>query len=196
MKGLLQKWKMGISYLCADDLISFYVFFTIIFAECAYVRSSCPEDVANMFTIILLGYVGNVLLCSWGKGVCEIKEGQLAMSICYVMLTVGLFVLGCIIDVKMNIALFAVPVVVTAVCVLLRYFYGSMSNKMLEDILQVATVIVPWMVFMVTITLIPEIPTAAQVLILAAHMICAPFMAYLEDNLACQNIFELACMDW
>lgn len=196
MKGLLQKWDMGVSYLYADDLISFYAFFTIIFAECAYLRSSCPENVANMFTIILLGYVGNVILCSWGKGVCEIKEGQLAMSICYVMITVVLFVLGCIIDIKMNIALFAVPVVVTAVCVLLRSFYGSIGNRMLEGFIQLAVVVVPWVALVIAVTLIPGLPTAAQVLISAAHIICAPFVAYLEDNLACQNIFELAYMDW
>lgn len=197
MKSLLRKWSMGASYLFADDLISFYAFFTIIFAECAYLHARYDDDIALAFTVILLGYVVDVVVCAWAKGLCEGKMGKLLVAICYVMIAIAMFVIGCLIDPKMNVILFAVPTVSTAVCIAIRYYGDSFSMpEAVRSLLQSATVGIPWLTFAITVALIPRLPIYGKVLITAAYAICAPFIAYFEDNTASQNIFELACVDW
>lgn len=196
MKTLLQKWSMGVSYLFADDLISFYTFFTIIFAECAYLHARRPGDIANVFTVILLGYVVDVIVCAWAKGTAERKTGELMVAICYLMIAIAVFVLGCMVNITLSLILLSIPVTVTAACIAIRYYAGFVTHGEIEYILQATTACIPWIAFAITIAINPEIPMFGKILIPAAWAILAPFVAYFEDNSASQNIFELACMDW
>lgn len=196
MKTLLRKWSMGVSYLFADDLISFYAFFTIIFAECAYLHAKQPGDIATAFTVILLGYVVDVIVCAWAKGKVESKTGELMVAICYLMIAVAVLILGGLVDAMLSLIFLSIPVAGTAACVAIRYYAGFVTHGEIEYILQAATACIPWIAFAITIAINPEIPMFGKILIPAAWAILAPFVAYFEDNSASQNIFELACMYW
>lgn len=95
MKKVVKLWKNGITGLFTEGSISFYTYFSIIFAECAYLWSHFSSSVAMPFTIILLAYVINVIV--WGplKGLWEGTKKELIFSILYVIIFIALFIIGC-----------------------------------------------------------------------------------------------------
>ena len=103
MKNLINHWKKGLCYLFADDLISFYTFFTIIFAECVYLRVLYSTPIIVPFTIILIGYVVNVIVCALFKSILEKPRIEAVFTVIYPIVFIILFIIGCSINVKLSI---------------------------------------------------------------------------------------------
>ena len=120
MKNLISNWKTGLCYLFSDDLISFYTFFTIILAEFVYLRIFCVDPIIMPFTIILTGYVINVLVCALLKGYFEGCILEVIFTAIYSIVFVILFLIGCSINVKISLIVTIIPLIVTAILINIR----------------------------------------------------------------------------
>ena len=83
MKKLIVEWKRGVGCFFGDNLISFYTFFTLIFAECVYLWVFYEKNLAITFIAILLGYVLDVIVCAWYKGSHEGTIIEVVFTIIY-----------------------------------------------------------------------------------------------------------------
>ena len=95
IENCLENWMDGLSCLIPDDLISFYAFFTVILAECSYLLAFYEFAVAIQITVILLGYMLNVIVFARLKGNAETITLAKVYSILYVTVFVTLFIIGC-----------------------------------------------------------------------------------------------------
>ena len=185
MKKIFTTWKCGLVYLFSDDLVSFYVFFTMIFAGCAWLFSFCELSLAIRLSVIMLGYVANVTLMSWLKGNAEGTWLELVFGICYIAIFATLFVIGCIINVKIHCIMLAIILGVTAICVWIR-------EIQLPVFFQSVALSTPIIVFAICLAKIPWLPLVFKIIIPVIYMFCSPFIAYYEDSAVAQNIFELS----
>ena len=183
MKNLVNNWKAGLVYLFTDDLISFYSFFTIIFSECAYLRFFTNQKM-ELFTIILIGYIVNVIVCAFFKGYWEGTWLEVVFTSLYSIVFVILFIIGCCINVKISIILTIIPLIITAILIKIREY----SCSILAQFIVVGG---PIIVF-ISITMKPPLPIVLKIIILILYLICVPFISYIEDRTAACNIFELA----
>ena len=203
MKKIVKFWKSGITWLLTDDLISFYTYFSIIFAECAYLWSYFPSSVAMPFTIILLAYVINVIVFGCLKGLWEGAKIEMIFSILYVIIFIGLFTIGCIYNTSISIVLTIIPLVITFIWIQLRecqdYIISWLannlnkifSNKFFYILSQVVVIGCPYIVFVIFIAMLPAFPIILKALIPIIYLLCIPLISLLEDE-ACCNIFEIA----
>ena len=202
-----EMWGDGLSFLITDDLISFYTFFTVIFAECAYLWAFYEEAVAIQFTVILLGYVLNVIvgavLKSWHEG----ERKEVYCAILYVLIFAVLFAIGCFFNVLLSITMTAIPFVITLIWINVRVFqdtifvgYNSKIVTLLSNLFankafwlfsQIVVLGGPFIAFAVCLAQIPTLATIWKIVIPIVYAICIPFIAYFEDDMATCNIFEL-----
>ena len=185
MKRIFTTYKYGIGYLLSDELVSFYAFFTMIFAGCSWLFANCNLSDALMLVVIMLGYVANTMLLSWFKGNTEGTRQEVACSICYTVIFVGLFIVGCIINVKIHIIMMAIILAVTAICIWIREYA-------LPILFQSIALCAPIVIFIICFTQIDGIPLFLKIMLPIVYAFCTPFIAYYEDCAAAQNIFELA----
>ena len=167
MKNLVNNWKTGLVYLFTDDLISFYSFFTIIFSECAYLRFFTNQKM-ELFTIILIGYIVNVIVCAFFKGYWEGTWLEVVFTILYSIVFVILFIIGCCINVKISIILTIIPLIITAILIKIREY----SCSILAQFIVVGG---PIIVF-ISITMKPPLPIVLKIIILILYLICVPFI--------------------
>lgn len=206
MKKLIREWKRGVSYLFGDALISFYTFFTVIFAECAYLWAFHEETLAIPFTAVLLGYVLNVIVCAWFKGNWEETRIEVAFTIIYVAVFAVLFAIGCRINSKMAIAMTAIPFIITALWIGIRefqicIFVGAnkvvmfisriFANKIFCLFSQIFIIGAPLTAFNICLVQIPTLHAIWKIIIPIVYASCIPFIALYEDDSAALNIFEL-----
>lgn len=203
---LIERWKRGVGNFFEDELISFYTYFTLIFAECAYLWTVCEKTLAIQFTVILLGYVLNVVLCAWLKGETEGTKLEVVISIYYIIAFAMLCVAACFINAKMAIAMTAIPLVYTALCIGITRFplasiqrYATMGitdelckNKILFTCLRIVFVGAPLVAFAICLAQIPTLDVAWKIIIPIVYTFCIPLFALYEDCSAALNIFELA----
>ena len=213
---MLESWFEGWTYLFNDDLVSYYSFFTAIFAEIAFLWGFGVEG-AMLYTILLLGCIANVLFVAFMKGCwfCETKERQQLLSRLYCAIYLFLIITGCLNSIKLTFALFVIPVAWTGFSIWLRGYQNSVfgpgfSKK--EHVMYVISKIIqiPIILFFsgVLLLLAPvglvtyfvahiEMALIWKIVLPVMVVIFAPFWAYIEDSWATQNIFELAYeIDW
>lgn len=186
MKSLMQHWKEGLSYLFSDEnLISFYTFFTVILAECVYLRSVYANSIVMPFVIIFLGYIVNILVCAWLKGNWEGTRLEVVFTIIYCIVFIMLFIIGCFINMKVSIIMTAIPLMATAIAIWIR-------EKFCNILAQIVVVGIPIVAFAVSIFSFSTFQVAIKAIILVIYALCVPFIPYIEDNTAALNIFEMA----
>lgn len=212
MKRLIEVCFSGIAYMIGDDLISFYAFFTTLLAECAYLWAFHSSSIAIPFTIILIGYIVNVIVMGWLKGMWEGERKEVVFSVLYVLIAVGLFAVGCVVDVKMNICLTLIALAVAGLSIAIReeqdtiwigmgytklhkigYFINSLfRNKVFWLISQIIVIGAPYVTFVVFFAMIPAVPIALKIIVPIVYFILMPFIAYIEDEIGANNIFQIA----
>lgn len=210
MKKLIEAWTYGLSYLLGDIVISFYTFFTVAFAEVAYLWASQEEALAIPFTVIFLGYVLNVIVCAWFKGEWEGERKEVLFAIAYVVTFGILFVIGCFINFKMNIIMTVILLATTAVNIAIRewqscayfgkfrkdnelvYVLKMSFKKIIYTLSQALVLGGPFVAFAVYLEQIPNLHVVLKVVIPIAYFLCIPLIAYYEDSSSARNIFELA----
>ena len=210
MKKLIENWNNGLHYLITDDLISFYTFFTIILAECSYLLSFHEFADAIPITIILLGYMLNVIVFARLKGNAEGTKLELVFSILYVTVFVTLFVIGCFFNLAISITTTAILLGVTALWIVIRnhqdtFYYlpdglpkitylinNLFGNKIFWILSQIVIIGGPFIVFVIFCTKIPFLPIVLKVIIPLLYLSLSPLIANYEDDSAALNVFELA----
>lgn len=207
MKKLIGEWKRGVGFFFQEELISFYTFFTVIFAECAYLWAFHEETWAFCLTVMLLGYVFNVIVCAWLKGVSEGTKLEAAFTFYYSFAFVMMFAAGCLFNAKMTIILTAIPFGITALWIGIREFqvcafYGFskpvmlikkvFNNKIFNVCMHILIVGVPLGAFAICFAQIPKLDVVWKIIIPIVYAFCIPLFALYEDSSAGLNIFELA----
>lgn len=206
MRDFFGSWTEGLSYLITDDLISFYAYITTVLAEIAFLWGFFPEK-ALPFTILLCISILNIFLCSGLKGMFEGTKLELIIARGYAIIFVILFIIGFFFGWLANIILFAIPLAITFLCTNIRIFQTSIfigkfnkvieffakifSSKVVVIIAQLFILFTPFIIFAIGIFL-TGLPNWAKFLILMGYALLVPFIPLLEDNLAAENIFELA----
>lgn len=208
LEDLLEMWSDGLSYLITDDLISFYTFFTIIFAECAYLWAFYEVEEAIPFTIILLGYVLNVIVGAVHKSWYEGEREEVGCTILYVVVFVVLFIIGCFFNAWLSITMTAIPFAITAVWIKVRVFQDTdfrahpsrilrhistlFANKLFWLFSQFVVLGCPFGAFVICLNQIAALTTALKFIIAIVYGMCIPLIAFFEDDMATCDIFELA----
>ena len=210
IENWLENWEDGLSCLITDDCISFYTFFTVILAECSYLLAFHEFAIAIPITVILLGYMLNVIVFARLKGNAESTKLERIFSILYVTVFVTLFVIGCFFNWVINIITTAILIGVTALWIVIRehqdsFYYlpeglpkiAYLINKLFGNMIfwilsQIIVIGVPFVVFVIFCAKISFLPIALKVIIPLLYLIISPFIAYFEDDSATSNIFELA----
>jgi len=208
MNRLIGKWLDGIGYLIFDDLISFYTFFTVAFAECAYLWNYKPSSIALPFTIILLCYVLNVIICAYLKGRYEGTRTELIISRIYLVVIAALLFASCRIDATASIVLNTLLFGITMIWMVIRIYQNTdfsndsdervqiisklFKNKVFWMNSQIVVVLAPFIALAVYVNMISNISIILKVIGLILYFICIPFIAVFEDESAVCNIFELA----
>ena len=212
MKKFFENWKsVAINYLIEDDLISFYTFFTVIFAECAYLWAFQSKFIAVGLTIVLLGYIANVVVFAWFKGCHEGSKAELAIARLYIVGFAIIFIIGCFINFWLNLVLTAIAFGVTFLWINIRTFQDTQlmgyrgivgvisklfNNGVFWLISQIIVIGLPFAVFSWMLVLIPGLPLALKIIIPIVYFVIAPFIAFLEDEMVAENIFEIAYDIW
>ena len=210
MKNLIENWNNGLHYLITDDLISFYTFFFFFLAECSYLLGFYEFADAIPITIILLGYMLNVIVFARLKGNAEGTKLELVFSILYVTVFVTLFVIGCFFNLAISITTTAILFGVTALWIVIRnnqdtFYYlpdglpkitylinNLFGNKIFWILSQIVIIGGPFIVFVIFCTKIPFLPIVLKVIIPLLYLSLSPLIANYEDDSAALNVFELA----
>lgn len=211
MSDWFEDWSSLFELLLGDDLISYYAFFTTILAEIAYLWAF-KSNVAGIFTIILLGFIANVIVTAFLKGyLIRTRKSNIVSSIAYILIYLGLFAWGaCYAGLKTSAILTAIPFAVSFLSVNIRYFQNTIfqTNMKIQYKLsnffgkgigalvsQICIIGIPLFVFAIFFSKIPNIPTFLKIIVPIIYAFIAPYIAYMEDDIATMNIFELA-FDW
>ncbi len=208
MRKLLDAWLNGVSYMLCDGSISFYTFFNIILAECAYLWRFQSIKTAMIFTFVLIGYIITVLIFSWLKGNYEGTFTERVCALAYVMTFAILFIVGCFINSWMCITLTVIPLSITFLCIKIRAlqntaFIGNESkatpflsnlfkNKTFSLLSMILITFGPFLSFLVFLGLLPNLAVILKFIILAVWLLFSPFIAFIEDAFAACDIFEIA----
>lgn len=192
MQRIINKWKFGLEALLFDDLISYYTFFTILFTECFYLFAFHNLGVAIKLSAVLIGYVVTVLIAA------RLKSSIDLASLVYLIMFLALLVVGCFINWKLCIILTLTPLIITSIFITLReiqdgcdVFENEIFNKIVEGILILMIVGIPFVLFTVFFCMISEIPYILKIIFPIEYLIICPFISAIEDDWAACNIFEL-----
>lgn len=209
MKKLIENWMSGLSYLIFDDHISFYTFFTVILAECSYLWAFHEIAVAIPITVMLFGYIINLIVFARLKGNNEGTRKEKVFSILYVVVFVTLFVIGCFFNWVISIITTAILLGVTAFWIGIRMHQDTLYltkdsfkityliNKLFGDkifwiLSQIIVIGGPFVVFVIFCANISFLPIVLKVIIPLLYLSFSPLIAYFEDDSAACNVFELA----
>ena len=206
MKNVLEKWKHGSYYLIEDDLNSFYTFFTVILAECSFLWAFQKSEIAMPLTLIMLGYIVNVVVVAWLKGMFEGTMFDTILSIIYVVVFVLLLIFACYYNMAIGIIFNVILFGATALSIIIRGYQNTVhcspnkftyimerlfANKVFWVISQIIVIGVPFITFTVLFAQITIIPIALRIIVPVLYAIIVPFIATFEDDLCACNIFEL-----
>lgn len=210
MKSYKMAWEM-IGY----DSISFYVFFTTIFAEIAYLFTFQSINIAITGTVILAIYLANIIICGYIQGLYEGNWPDVFVTIAYDLIFIATFVIGCMVNLKLCAIITVIPLIITIIAILMtwtdsiidllkRYKKLAKWIKKIENIYIIQrtgildvpnsfiAVGVSFIIFAVMFSMVPQISVCTKVTVLILYFIFAPYFAYLEDIYATRNIFEMA----
>lgn len=214
MKKAVRNWTKTLkNFLLEEDAISFYTFFTILLAECAFLWSNYSSTIAVKFTLILVAYIVNVLISAKLKGMWENDRKEVVFAIMYVVIFAIIFIIGCFINVLMNIILIAIPLIITFLWINIRIlqnttllynptsFWGRIeknltdlfdNNKIAYWISQIFVIGIPVALFVYFLATIQSLPIVLKILIPIGYIVLMPYIAYEEDWLGACNIFQIA----
>lgn len=210
MSDLLNDWRYRVELFFGDDVISYYAFFTTILAEISYLWVYMT-DIAKPLTFILLGFIVNVLVIAFVKGhLIGTRKANIITSVVYVLVFLGLFIWETsFTSVKISEILTIIPFAVAFLWMKIRGFQNTSFGPGFPKIVYVLSkvfgqgltgrlsqVIIiggPIIVFTVLFSKIPMIPIALKIIVPIVYFcVVTPYIAFIEDDWATENIFELA----
>lgn len=193
MKQVIESWEDGLRNLLAEDFISFYTFFTVLLAECAYLWAFCSKNEAISMTVFLAIYALNVIVSALLKGYWEGTRTEVVCSVFYVIAFLIFFTAGCFTNGKRNVIMTAIPLVTTFIWIGIRYFqeYGGFKSFYTWLVSQIIVIGAPFIAFTVCLASISDVPIALKIVIPIVYLACAPWIAYFEDNSCSCSIFGI-----
>ncbi len=201
VKDAVGLWMSAWNFLITDDLISFYTFFTVIFAECAFLFANYPLKQAIPLSLILCLHIVNVIICSYKKSYNEGTRLEKTTIVVYGGVYIALLLIGCIFSILLSVVLTIIPVVVTFLWVRIRNCQDTLGlnniidkifgNKIFWCFSQIVVIGLPFAVFVYFVATIKGLPIVFKILIPVIYFILMPFLSFLEDENA-YDIFEIA----
>ena len=210
MSDFLNDWDASVELFFGDDVISYYAFFITILAEISYLWVYMT-DIAKPLTFILLGFIANVLVIAFVKGhLIWGRKANIITSVVYVLVFLGLFIWETsFTSVKISAILTIIPFAVAFLWMKIRGFQNTSFGPGFPKIVYVLSkvfgqgltgrlsqVIIiggPIIVFTVLFSKIPMIPIALKIIVPIVYFcVVTPYIAFIEDDWATENIFELA----
>jgi len=200
-----ENWENGMYGVLLYDLISFYSYFTIVFAEIVVLWLHY-QKIALPFTIFLSLSLINILAISYFKGKYEGTKLELVFTVVFWVIFAGTFIPGFFFDVMANLILFAIPIGFTGLSVVIRFFqntkfsYGPQFilaiSKAFESVLvwiftQFIVLFIPYYMLVKSVLSLPIDSFVIKIAICAVYGMIVPYFAYIEDEWGAQNIFEL-----
>lgn len=146
----------------------------------------------------------------WFKGEWEGERKEVLFAVLYVAIFGILFVIGCFINLKMNIIMTVILLATTAVNIAIRewqscasfgksrkdneivYVFKMFLKKLIYTLSQALVLGGPFVAFAVCLEQISDLHVALKVIIPITYSLCIPLIAYYEDSSSALNIFELA----
>ena len=196
----------GLDFVIYEDLISFYAYFSTVFAEIAILWAFFPT-VSLTFTILLLSCVMTVLVCSFYKGRYMGEMTELFIAIEYVFALAVIFINGLVINWLFALILFTLPFIVSAIWVAIRrlqnieltedepkiiiFIHDMFENSIIWTISQIILIGVPFLVFSWAVAQ-NRLPSGTTFVLIMMFIFFIPITSYLEDELGAQNVFEIA----
>ena len=203
---MLGTWLDGFSVLVDDDLISFYTYFTMVFAEIAFLWSFFP-NIALPFTILLILSCIGILVTSYLKSSYESTEKDVPITLGYRIPFVILCGIGCFFNWFASIVLFSIPLLITGIWIVIRNFQDTIfcydTGKLITAISKMFQNKVFWVISQIVVVGLPisllavgicttSLPVWAKVILIVVYAAIAPFIALLEHDMMGGDVFELA----
>lgn len=205
---MFDRWSEGLELLIGDDLVSYHSFFGFIFAEIAFLWCFGIEN-AMIYTLLLLGAVCNVLLIAALKGsyIANSNIGAMILSLVYLLSFVALMVVACMQNIINGILLFILPLAWAWIAMTARMYQISVlcgkfpkwivvlsdfiHKPVVTITIQLIILFIPLLAFTIFVIFI-DMAWWLKVILPLVMFLMSPYWAYIEDEWATQNIFELA----
>ena len=208
MKKLFKPQIDGIILLWMEDTLSFYTFINLTLAECVWLYGFADIKIAKSLIVILLLGISNLIINSY---VVDEFEGTVigkVASLLYLVVFAILFIIACLIDVLIGGMLFIIPLAITGIFLEVRKIQTTASlektnkictllnNNTVSLLTQIMVLIGPVLTLTISIVMIPNLTTWIKTILIIATIAFAPALAYIEDNMAAMDIFEIAYVIW
>lgn len=203
MKKMFKPFIDGVILFWVEDMLSFYTFITLAFAECVYAYIYQPVKICVPLIIILMLCIINLIISAHIIGECEGTVLEKIFSIAYVIIFAMLFIAACFVDILVGGMAILFPLGITILFMEIRKIQtvARMANEdVLSKILNNKVVLLlsrilimagPILTLIVLIALIPRMGFCLKVILIIISVLCAPFWVYIEDGTAAKDIFEL-----
>lgn len=198
MKKIVDAWIDHALQLVNDDLNSYYTYFTIVFAEIAFLWGVFPK-LAVPFSYILLASVLNIFVSLYLKCCYKNTKHKNICSIAYVIVFVIIFVIGICFSFVASLILFAIPLLITALLVKIRkvqnhniisVIFGGAREFVFWLLAQIVAVVLP--IAMLTVGIFStSLAIWLKISILVIYVIVVPFISCFGETFTMYNIFEL-----
>lgn len=205
LKDFFEEWLSGVKFITEGELTTFYTYFSIVISEiiCLWVAF---HEIALPFTILGILSMLNILICADLKGRYECTKTEWIIARIYASVFLGIFVVGFFFNWLANIVLFSLPFILTGLLSFLNEFtdtivigeqseiekkiFNIMENPVIGRIARVLVIVLPFFVFTLSI-FSTHLAVASKFIIIVGYALLVPVYAYLEDELAACNIFEI-----
>ena len=203
IKNVKQIHSYSIDLLLKDELVSFSIYFTLLFSEILYFWTFYKEK-ALVFTILNILYIFTIIFFAYLKYISEPTKKEEVCARLYPIVFILIFGIGCFIDRDFCIKVTVFPLLYTGFSIAINHIHYSKKLKpyipfidsvFLDTITftlnRLLAVILPVFVFSF-ITLSTSINMALKLIIISIYIIIFPFFAFIEDITGALNIFEIA----
>lgn len=188
MKKLIEAWEFGTKCLFDDGTISFYTFFTVILAQCCYLWANYEKQTALPLTLILLGYMLNVFVCAWFKGIWEGEKKEIVVTIVHNAIYIALFVIGCFINAKLTIIMTIILFGVTAVWIGADIGCYPCKNYSLGAWI---LIFIPFIAFFYYFTLVFGVSLVYIIGFPILFLVYCPLITFYEDEAGAHSVLGL-----
>lgn len=205
---MFDRWTEGVELLIGDDLVSYHSFFGFIFAEIAFLWCFGIEN-AMIYTLLLMGAVCNVLLIAALKGsyIANSNIGSMILSLVYLLSFISFMVVASMQNILIGLLIFLLPLVwawfamtarmyqISVLCGNFPKWIVALSNFIHKPVvtmtIQLIILFIPLLAFTAFVIFI-DVAWWLKIILPLVVFLLSPLWAYIEDEWATQNIFELA----
>lgn len=206
MKKIFNSWATGVDNLFFGFAVSLYAYIAALAAGLISIWSSASQY-AMVFTILAIVNILTIFICGFLKRKYLFSKGEVVISRMYIAVLVGMFVFGCIMDLKCSIYTILFPSLVAGFIVLLRNLQAKIYAKSKVKILNMLSksfenpivylvsflvvLCAPFMIFFYHAYMV--IPSQILVISISfAFLLLLPLIVFVEASIIGETIFGIA----